>query len=123
LLAELTRRQIHPRFHIALLRLYSPNNNMFFPNRKKVEPYNFGAPKDAEWYVDEIIGHQWKGQAVEFLVKWNMGDSTWEPLGHCNKLVALDDYLMLMGIEKWQDLPKRLMKTSWSSPHDRACAN
>jgi hypothetical protein len=80
-------------------------------------------PEDAKWYVDEIVGHQWKGQNVEFLVKWNMGDSTWEPAVHCNELAALDDYLMLLGIGRWQDLPKRLTKMSRSSPHDRAHAN
>jgi hypothetical protein len=29
-------------------------------------------------------------------VKWNLGNSTWEPLGNCNELVAMDDYLTLM---------------------------
>jgi hypothetical protein len=121
--AELARRRIHPRFHVALLRPHSHNDDALFPNRKRAEPYDFGAPEDAEWYVDEIVGHQWKGRSVEFLVKWNMGDSTWEPLGHCNELVALDDYMTLMGVENWQDLPKRLTKTSRSGPHDRARAN
>ena len=35
---------------------------------------------------------------MEFLVKWNLGNSTWEPLGNCNELIALDDYLMLMNV-------------------------
>jgi hypothetical protein len=60
--AELAKRQIHPRFHGGLLK-----------------PYDFSTPEDAEWYIDEIIGHQWRAWAIEFLVKWNMGDSTWEP--------------------------------------------
>jgi hypothetical protein len=104
--AELARRRIHSRFHITLLRPHSPNDDALFLNRKKAEPYDFGAPESAEWYVDEIVGHQWKGWNMEFLVKWNMGDSTWEPIVHCNKLAALDDYLMLLGIGRWQDLPK-----------------
>jgi hypothetical protein len=45
-------------------------------------------------------------------VKWNLGNSTWEPLANCNKLTVLDAYLMLMDIRQWQDLPKRVTKTS-----------
>ena len=85
---------------------------MLFPNRKKAEPYNFGAPEGAEWYVDEIIGHCWVGRNIEFLVKWNLGDSTWEPLANCDELEALDNYLTLMDIKEWQDLPKRVTTTS-----------
>jgi hypothetical protein len=49
---------------------------------------------------------------VEFLVKWNLGDSTWEPLGNCSELAALDNYLMLMDVKDWKELPKRMMKMS-----------
>jgi len=48
-------------------------------------------------------------------VKWNLGDSTWEPVSNCNKLEALDNYLMLSNIGKWWDLPKRVMMTSQRS--------
>ena len=87
---------------------------MLFPNRKRAEPYDFGTPEDAEWFVDEIVSHKWKGKSIEFLVKWNLGDSTWEPLTNCNELAALDAYLTLMDVKEWQHLPKRVMKTSWS---------
>ena len=110
--AELTKRRIHPRFHVSLLRPHYPNDDALFPNRERAEPYNFGTPDDAEWFVDEIVGHRWKGRNVEFLVKWNMGDSTWEPLGNCNELAALDQYLMLMNIKEWKELTKRVTKMS-----------
>jgi hypothetical protein len=110
--AELVRRRIHPRFHVSLLRPHQPNNDALFPNRKKAEPYDFGAPDDTEWTVDKLVGHQWKGRKVEFLVKWNLGDSTWEPLGNCSKLAALDNYLTLMNVKDWKELPKRMTKTS-----------
>jgi len=45
-------------------------------------------------------------------VKWNLGDSTWEPLPNCNELEALNNYLTLNDIKNWQDLPKRVMVTS-----------
>jgi hypothetical protein len=113
--AELTRRRIHLRFHVSLLRLHYPNDDVLFLNRERAEPYDFSAPDDAEWFVDEIVRHRWKGRNIEFLVKWNMGDSTCEPLGNCNELVALDQYLMLMDIKEWQELPKRVTKTSQAS--------
>jgi hypothetical protein len=130
-------KQVGPKVHGAVMRaipamswnhqLNSPKGKFIqdalFPNREKAEPYDFGAPEDAEWYINEIISHQWRGWTVEFLVKWNMGDSTWEPLMHCNELIALDDYLTLMNVKQWQDLPKRLTKMSWNCPHDRVHTN
>jgi len=77
-----------------------------------VQPYNFGAPDETEWYVNKIVGHHWKGRNIEFLVKWNLGDSTWEPLLDCNELEALDNYLMLNDVKNWWDLPKRVMVMS-----------
>jgi hypothetical protein len=83
---ELAKRWLHPKFHISLLGPHHPNDDVFFPNRKKAEPYNFGAPDDAEWYVNKIVGHRWKGRSIELIVRWNLGDSTWEPLANCNEL-------------------------------------
>ena len=111
---ELAKRQVHPRFHVGLIRPHYSNDDTLFHNRKRAEPYDFGTPEDLEWFIDEIIGHRWKGKSIEFLVKWNLGDSTWEPLINCNKLAALDAYLTLMDIKEWQHLPKRVMKTLWS---------
>jgi hypothetical protein len=115
--AELVRRRIHPRFHVSLLRPHQPNDDALFPNRKKAELYDFGAPDDAEWTVDELVGHRWKGRKVEFLVKWNLGDSTWEPLGNCSELAALDNYLTLMNVKDWKKLPKRMTKMSRAGTH------
>jgi len=112
---ELVKQQIHNRFHMSLLRPHNPNNNVLFPNRRRVQPYDFSALDETEWYVDEIISHRWKGRNIEFLVKWNLGDSTWEPVSNCNELEALDNYLMLSNIKKWWDLPKRVMVTSQRS--------
>jgi hypothetical protein len=54
--AELVRR-IHPRFHVSLLRPHQPNNDALFLNRKRAESYDFGAPDDAKWTVDKLVGH------------------------------------------------------------------
>jgi len=97
---------------VSLLRPHNPNDDALFPSRRKVQPYDFSAPDETEWYVDEIIGHCWKERNIEFLVKWNLGDSTWELVSNCNELEALDNYLMLSDIKRWRDLPKRVMMTS-----------
>jgi len=92
---------------VSLLRPHNPNDDALFPNRRKAQPYDFCAPDKTEWHVNKIIGHCWKGRNIEFLVKWNLGDSTWEPVSNCNELEALDNYLILSDVKKWWDLPKR----------------
>ena len=107
LLSELIRRRVHPKFHVILLRPHEPNNNTLFPNKVLVDAYNFGAPDDAEWIVDELDSHQWSGKNLEFQVRWNAGETTWEPLELCKELTALDRYLTLMGMKHWKWLPRK----------------
>ena len=68
---------------------------------------NYGMPDETEWLVDDILTHQWNGDRIFFLVKWNLGDSTWEPLEGCDELEVLDRYLEMMGVTKWKDLPRK----------------
>jgi hypothetical protein len=42
--------------------------------------YNFSQEAKDEWYVDEIQSHHWNKSVLEFQVRWNLGDTTWEPL-------------------------------------------
>jgi len=97
---------------MSLLRPHSPNDDTLFPNRRKVQPYDFSTLDETEWYVNKIVDHCWTGRKIEFLVKWNLGDSTWEPLTNCNELEVLNNYLTLDDIKNWQDLPKRVMVMS-----------
>lgn len=104
----LQQRRINPTFHVSLLRPYQASNDTLFPNRTRPEPYDFGAPDDNEWFVDEILGHRWvKPNGVEYQVRWSLGDTTWEPHTSCNKLAALDRYLEIQGVKKYTQLPKR----------------
>jgi transposase InsO family protein len=103
---ELRTRNIHPTFHVSLLKPHIPNDDARFPTRDVRVFYDFGQDADVEWEVDEILAHQWVGKALKFLVKWNLGDSTWEPLKHCNQLRALDEYLSLRGVKSPAQLPK-----------------
>jgi hypothetical protein len=106
---EMSVRNIHPRFHASKLRPAVPNDDQIFPKRDAQYAYDYGEADDMEWGVDQILSHRWKGRSVEFLVKWTLGDTTWEPLRGVDELEALDRYLELFGLKgsEWRKLPRR----------------
>jgi hypothetical protein len=106
---KLKSRRLHNRFHVSLLWPYIASDDDLFPNRHHLDPYDFSAPEDAEWFIEEITSHRWRGRALELEVKWSVGESTWEPLAVCNELAALDSYLALVGARDWMDLPRRVL--------------
>lgn len=104
---NLKKRQIHPSFHISSLKPFIASSNESFPNQDHSDPYDFGAPADAEYTVVEITSHRWKqGKHLEFEVLWDAGDVTWESLDNCQNLSALDAYLELKGLNDPQVLSK-----------------
>ena len=104
----LVERRIVPTFHISLLRPYNASSDALFPDRTRPEPYDFGAPDEHEWFVDEIVGHRWTGpRTVQYEVRWSMGDTTWETHTNCSQLAALDRYLELQGVANHLLLSKR----------------
>ncbi|KIK14683.1 hypothetical protein PISMIDRAFT_17126 [Pisolithus microcarpus 441] len=109
---QLQERRIHPTFHANLLRHHEPNDDAMFPKRDAHVFYDVGVPNDAEWLVDEINAHRWVGCQLEFLVKWSLGDSTWEPYLHCKELEALDRYLELHRVDDHHRLPKCSRRTT-----------
>jgi hypothetical protein len=84
-----------------------PNDDERFPRRDVQTFYDFGLPEEAEWFVDEIIGHRWTRNKLDLQVRWSLGDVTWEPLSTCNELAALDNYLVLHGVDNPKNLHKR----------------
>jgi hypothetical protein len=104
----LRKRRIHPKFHVNLLRPYHASDDTLFPNRVQPQPYDFSAPDDQEWFIQEITAHRWvDGRCLELEVRWSLGDSTWEPLQQCKELMALDAYLELQGMQCPAQLAKR----------------
>ncbi|KXN86853.1 hypothetical protein AN958_09551, partial [Leucoagaricus sp. SymC.cos] len=105
----LTKRKIHPMFHVSLLRPYNASNDALFPGRNKPEPYDFGIDNEHEWFIDELIGHRFTGhnnKNLEFEVRWSTGDTTWEPYQACKELIALDRYMELRGASNIAQLPR-----------------
>src|SRR6266581_4578402 len=85
----------------------SPCTSQTFPPREVNIFYDFGEDPDCEAQVCEILGHAWAQDSIWFKVKWELGDTTWEPLENCNELIHLDEYLMLQNAVDINDLPKR----------------
>jgi len=106
---ELKKRRINPTFHESKLRPYIKNDEKIFPRREAQAFYDFGEDDEQEWLVDEILTHQWNGNKLEFLIRWNLGDTTWEPYAMCKELEALDKYLELQGLreDEWKKLPRK----------------
>ncbi|KAJ7575267.1 hypothetical protein C8J56DRAFT_1063522 [Mycena floridula] len=90
--------------------------DLLFPNRESLDPFNFGAPADAKWVVQSIEDHHWAGNVVEFEVLWQLGDSTWKTFDDVKKLKALDNYLKLKNVVDWKELPGQ---TGRIVPHGR----
>jgi len=99
--------RINPVFHVLLLRAYHASKDSMFSNRVDPEPYDFGVPDEHEWFIDELLGHQWKGKNLEFEVRWSLGDTTWEPFENCIELEALDRYLEIQGVHCPAELSQR----------------
>ena len=85
------------------------NDDAHFPNREATF-YDFGDEPEREWLINSLMNHKFTGNSIQFNVLWEMGETTWEPLAHCKELAALDHYLELHGVTKWQDLPRTTQK-------------
>ncbi|GJE91950.1 chromo domain-containing protein [Phanerochaete sordida] len=109
---DLSSRGIHPKFHVSKLRRHYANDDLLFPHRETQVYYDMGELEDKEWLVEEINGHRWIGKKIEFQVKWNYGDTTWEPYDSCKDLEALDNYLDQIGVKHWRALPRAIKPKS-----------
>ncbi|KIJ46165.1 hypothetical protein M422DRAFT_165442 [Sphaerobolus stellatus SS14] len=63
---ELKARKIHVTFHNSLIRPHVPNNDTWFPNQEAKAFYDFGKDDKQEWFVEEIIGHEWTNEGLQF---------------------------------------------------------
>ena len=100
---KLLKHRIHLTFHVKLLRHAIPNDGTHFPNQEATF-YDFVNEPEREWLINSLMNHKFTGNLIQFDVLWETGETTWEPLMHCKELAALDCYLELHGVTKWQDL-------------------
>lgn len=91
-------------FHVSRLRRYEPNDEVVFPNRDTKAYYDTGNPEKDECIVEAILGHRWVRKKPQFLVRWTVGEDTWEPLSHVNECSELDAYLALHGVDEVDEL-------------------
>lgn len=103
---QLAARGIFPTFHVSKLRHHEPNDEVMFPHREATAFYDFGEDPNREFLVDDILAHQWRRDAVYFLVQWAAGDTTWEPWSHVSEVEAMDRYFETLAVSDWRDLPK-----------------
>ena len=62
--------RIVPTFHASLLCPHHASSDALFPNRAQPDPYDFGAADEQEWFVDDLLSHQWtEGSGLEYEVR------------------------------------------------------
>ena len=89
---DLREQHIHNVFHESVLRPYVVNDDDRFPKCETCINVDIGADPDEEWVVRSIEDHRWSPD-LKFLVRWELGDASWEPLKVVDELEALDHYL------------------------------
>ncbi len=94
---DLKARHIHNVFHESVLRPYVVNDDARFPKRETRVHVDIGNDPDQEWVIRAIEDHRW-APGLKFLVRWELGDASWEPLKVVEELEALDHYLELEGV-------------------------
>ena len=77
--------QIHPVFHVNLLKPWMANDNSEFPDRHQDPPSAIIINDEEEFEVEAIIKKRTKHGKTQYLVKWKgyrEEDCTWEPEEH-----------------------------------------
>jgi hypothetical protein len=95
-----TALQIHPVFHVHLLKPYRDSSAIFPARiqelRPEVDPAEFNDAGEAQYEVERILRKRRRGRSIEYLVKWQgwpLEEVTWEPLENLqNCQDAIDDF-------------------------------
>jgi hypothetical protein len=101
----LRQRGIQPVFHSSLLQAHILNDDCLFPGRLETQVADFGEA-ELEWSVERILSHQGSGTDALFEVKWTSEDVTWMSYVEISHLAVLTEYLALIEVEKFDNLPQ-----------------
>lgn len=79
--------QIHPVFHVHLLKPYRDARAQFpariQEDRPEPDPAEFTDAGEPQWDVEAVLKKRRRGRRIEYLIKWvgyPLEESTWEPL-------------------------------------------
>ncbi|CAM6088093.1 unnamed protein product [Calypogeia fissa] len=88
-------RQLHPVFHVSLLKLYISRPSTF-SNRHPVPPLPEMVDDHIEYEVDRILQkriiQRGRKMIVEYLVLWKgfpLHEATWEPIGNLTNCASI----------------------------------
>ena len=99
---ELKCHGIHPVYHLQYLRVHSNDDRLFLGrSASQLGPTEV---LDTEWKVDWIISHIEHGKNAEFEIEWASGDRTWLHYRDAVDLVAVQEYLELLGLKDISEL-------------------
>ncbi|EJD39001.1 hypothetical protein AURDEDRAFT_39140, partial [Auricularia subglabra TFB-10046 SS5] len=94
---ELTKRKLHPTFHVNLLREYIETDDGKFPDRQATDILSLG-DESFEKTVSEIVGYCWVDGKPVFFVSWSDGITTEENYATVAQLQAFDEFCEARGI-------------------------
>jgi hypothetical protein len=96
---------IHPVFHSSLLQMHILNDDHLFPGCLETQVADF-REAEPEWSIERILSHQGSGTDALCEVKWTSGDVTWMLYVEISHLAALTEYLVLIEVDKIDNLPR-----------------
>jgi len=80
---EMVRKNIHPVFHVSLLKPYHTSEVYNDREPPRPPPDNFDNPQgEPEYIVEKVLSKRKYRNRIEYLVKWEgwpLHDATWEP--------------------------------------------
>ena len=73
--------QVHPVFHVSLLRAYHASGE----HRRTLPPDPILVARAPEHVVAQVLRYRHRGRGLQYLVEWegyDVADATWEPEHH-----------------------------------------